>query len=191
MSMYSSQRPLLSSYQRRVSRRERLLQLAPWLGVFLVGFLLAWFIKPSGPDPEDLPGKCALVSVVPGDVLPAPRDITVNVYNATKRVGLASITSVDLHTRGFKVGIVGSSDATVRGIGVIRYVAGSRGAADRLAAYVPGALFREITREDAQDVSVDLVVGDAFTAVAPDVQAKAVLSVPLTKPSGLGCPVLE
>ena len=186
--MSFSSRPHLSSYQRRVSRKERLKTLSPFIVVFVVGFIAAWIIKP-GPAVVDAASGCTYTSVIPAKVLPRPKDVTVNVYNATKRVGLASITAIDLKTRGFRGGTVGSSSEDIKGIGFIRYGAGHKAAADRLAAYVPGALEQKVTR-DAKDASIDLVLGDAFGQIAPDEQVAAMLSIPSTQASGKGCPIL-
>lgn len=188
--MSFSQRPMLTSYKRRVTRQERLRQVLPWLAVFIAGFGLAWLIKPGPQVIDTAAGGCTYTSVVPMDVLPQPKAVTVNVYNSTKRVGLASITSIDLATRGFKAGIVGSSDATIKGIGIIRYGAGARDRAERLAAYIPGAVLKQVTREDAADRSVDLIVGEAFGSIAPDAQVTAVLSIPSAQASGPGCPTI-
>ena len=165
-------RPLLSSRHRRVSRTEQAKKLAPWLAVV------------------DSSTGCTYTSVIPADVLPAPKRITVNVYNSTKRVGLASITSIDLKTRGFKIGTVGSSSANLAGIAVIRYGSGARPEAERLAAYVPGALLKHIARSNPDDHSVDLVIGPAFGTIAPNEQAAAILAIPSAQASGSGCPKL-
>ncbi len=182
-------RPLLSSRHRRVSRAEQAKKLAPWLAVFVFGFAVAWLVKP-GPAVVDSSTGCTYTSVIPADVLPAPKHVTVNVYNSTKRVGLASITSIDLKTRGFKIGTVGSSSANLAGIAVIRYGSGARPEAERLAAYVPGALLKHIARSNPDDHSVDLVIGPAFGTIAPNEQAAAILAIPSAQASGSGCPKL-
>lgn len=181
-------RPHLVSRHRRVSRLDQAKRLAPWLAVFLIGFLAAWIVKP-GPQVIDASQGCTYTSVIPEKVLPRPKTITVNVYNSTKRVGLASITSIDLKLRGFKAGVVDSSSEDLKGIGEIRYGAGSRPAAERLAAYVPGALLRQVKREP-KDTSIDLVLGPAFGTIAPNEQAAAMLAIPSASPSGKGCPKL-
>ena len=183
-----SSRPHLRSYQKRVTRQERLKALAPFVAIFALGFLAAWLVKP-GPAVVDPASGCTYTSVIPAKVLPKPRSVTVNVYNATKRVGLASITSIDLKTRGFAAGIVGSSSEDIKGIGYIRYGSGNKAAADRLAAYVPGALEQRVHREPG-DTSVDLVLGNAFGQIAPDEQVAAILAIPSTQASGKGCPTL-
>ncbi len=187
--MPNAGRPHLESRHRRISRGDQFKRIAPWTAVFMIGFLAAWIVKP-GPVAVDHSLGCTYVSVIPAKVLPLPKQVTVNVYNSTKRVGLASITSIDLKLRGFKAGIVDSSSEDLKGIGEIRFGAKARAAAQRLSAYVPGGLMKQITRADAKDVSVDLVLGPAFGNIAPNEQAAAMLAIPSASPSGKGCPLL-
>jgi len=55
--------------------------------------------------------------------LPKPGTITVNVYNATPRSGLAKNTADELKKRGFKIGDVGNApkefDKKVKGTGIL------------------------------------------------------------------------
>lgn len=183
----SDLRPILSSRQRRVVRRQRFKQLIPWLAVFLIGGVVGYVVAPD-PQVIDPSSGCTYTNVIPAKVLPKPREVTVNVYNATKRVGLASITSVDLGLRGFKKGLIESSDEDIPGIAIIRYAAGARPYADRLAAYVPGALLAVDTSKSKSDLSVDLLLGDAFGQLAPDEQVSVILAVPSASASGSGCP---
>ena len=183
----SDLRPILTSRQQRVVRQQRIKQLIPWFVVFALGGLVGYVIAPD-PHVIDANSGCTYSNVIPAKVLPKPTDVKVNVYNATKRVGLASITSVDLHLRGFKQGVVDSSSEDVAGIAIIRYAPGARPAADRLAAYVPGALMKLDRSKPNADKAVDLILGDAFGQLAPDEQVSAILAVPSASASGKGCP---
>lgn len=178
-------RPLLSSRQQRVLRRQRIKQSVPWLIIFTIGGAVGYAIAPD-PQVIDPASGCTYTNVIPADVLPKPKEVTVNVYNATKRVGLASITSVDLRLRGFKQGVVDSSSDDIPGIAIIRYADGARAYADRLAAYVPGALLKRDTAK--KDKSIDLYLGDAFGQLAPNEQVAAILAVPSASASGKACP---
>ena len=115
-------------------RRDRLRTAVPFVVVFVIGFAIAWAVKP-GPAVVDPTSGCTYTSIIPADVLPPTKRITVNVFNATKRVGLAKITSVDLKLRGFRIGTVDSSPEDIKGIAIIRYGASSKPSADRLAAW--------------------------------------------------------
>lgn len=181
----SEMRPILSSRQQRVLRQQRIKQLVPWLIIFVFGGAVGYVIAPD-PQVIDPASGCTYTNVIPAEVLPKPKDVTVNVFNATKRVGLASITSVDLHLRGFKQGAIDSSSEDIPGIAIIRYADGARAYADRLAAYVPGALLKR--DENKQDKTVDLVLGDAFGQLAPNEQVAAILAVPSASASGKACP---
>lgn len=181
----SDLRPPLSSRQRRVLRQQRLKQYIPWAAMLLLGGVMGYVVAPD-PQVIDPSSGCTYTNVIPAKVLPKPNQITVNVFNSTKRVGLASITSVDLTLRGFKKGLIESSDEDIAGIAIIRYGSGSRPAADRLAAYVPGAVLK--LNKAKTDNSVDLIVGNAFGQLAPNEQVAAILAVPSVSPSGAGCP---
>ncbi|MFF7097533.1 LytR C-terminal domain-containing protein [Streptomyces rubradiris] len=121
--------------------------------------------------------------------LPAPGRITVNVYNATPRSGLAKKTADELRRRGFRIGKVGNAakeyDKKVKGPGLLL---GSPAAQDTslrvLATQLTGASVRADAREGAD---LDLIIGDAFkdltrqrtadeavtTLTAPDTTAPA------------------
>lgn len=183
----SEMRPVLSSRQQRVLRQQRIRKFVPWLIVLLIGGAVGYVVAPD-PQVIDPASGCTYTNVIPAKVLPKPKDVTVNVYNATKRVGLASITSVDLHLRGFKQGLVESSDEDIAGIAIIRYASGARSYADRLAAYVPGAVMKLDPTKPKGERAVDLVLGDAFGQLAPNEQVAAMLAVPSASASGKGCP---
>ncbi|MEU3296146.1 LytR C-terminal domain-containing protein [Streptomyces longwoodensis] len=102
-------------------------------------------------------------------VLPKPAQITVNVYNATTRGGLAKTTADELKKRGFKVGQVGNASAAfdkkVPGVGVLV----GAGASVKTSLPVVGVQVPAAERRvDAKrvDASVDLVIGDGFKGLA-------------------------
>lgn len=97
--------------------------------------------------------------------VPKPAQITVNVYNATPRSGLAKSTADELKKRGFKIGDVGNAsaqwDKKVKGTGVLL---GPASALDTslpvLATQLTGAERR--TEATRKGTAVDLVIGTAF-----------------------------
>ncbi|CAM5629043.1 membrane protein [Streptomyces purpurascens] len=101
--------------------------------------------------------------------LPEPRTITVNVFNATTRGGLAKKTADELKKRGFKIGDVGNAtkqyDKKVKGTGVLL---GPATALDTslpvLGTQLPDAERR--TEAARKDAAVDLVIGDGFKELA-------------------------
>lgn len=120
--------------------------------------------------------------------LPKPSAITVNVYNATTRSGLAKDTADALRKRGFKVGKIGNApaayDKKVKGAGVLL---GSKtatdGRIDVLAAQLTGAQTKTDTRRGRD---VDLIIGDGYrklTAQRDAERALAALTHPAPAPS--------
>ncbi|MFF8833877.1 LytR C-terminal domain-containing protein [Streptomyces sp. NPDC015130] len=120
----------------------------------------------------------------PAAALPKPGQITVNVYNATPRSGLAKTTADELKKRGFKVGKVGNApaafDKKVPGAGLLLGApTATKGAFPVLGTQLKGATTKTDTRGTAD---VDLIIGTAFKTLTPKTAADAAL-VALTKPA--------
>lgn len=94
-----------------------------------------------------------------------PRMVSVNVYNATSRDGLAASVAESLQSQGFKVAKVGNDplSLTIQGVGEIRRgptgAAGGALAATRLS----GA---KIVPDERTDDTVDVVLGNKFRALS-------------------------
>ncbi|MGK5532573.1 LytR C-terminal domain-containing protein [Streptomyces sp. URMC 129] len=105
--------------------------------------------------------------------LPDPATITVNVYNATRRTGLAQDTADALAERGFAIGEVGNApeelDGQVDAPGLLigTTAAQESGALSVLAAQLDGAETGEPRAgQDTGAASVvDFVIGESFTAL--------------------------
>ncbi|MFD5430436.1 LytR C-terminal domain-containing protein [Streptomyces sp. NPDC127084] len=100
-------------------------------------------------------------------LLPKPAQITVNVYNATPRAGLAKTTADELRKRGFAVGKVGNAppayDKKVPGAAMLLGASTAHDGALRvLATQLTGAELRVDSRKTAD---VDLIIGTAFKAL--------------------------
>jgi hypothetical protein len=95
---------------------------------------------------------------------PKPADITVNVFNATIRDGLAGKTASDLRARGFKVATVANDplQRRVAGPATVRYGKSGAAKAKVVLGLVKGA---KPVRDARPDASVDLVLGEQFTAL--------------------------
>ncbi|MCP9945396.1 LytR C-terminal domain-containing protein [Streptomyces somaliensis] len=121
---------------------------------------------------------------------PKPADITVNVYNATPRSGLAKATADELRKRGFTIGKVGNAsvayDKKVPGTGVLLGPRGAlKGAFPVLGTHLKGASTRTDTRATAD---VDLIIGTAFRALAAPQDATASMTALLyPKPRPANC----
>lgn len=121
--------------------------------------------------------------------LPRPSDITVNVYNATPRGGLAKITADELERRGFRIGKVGNAqaeyDKKVSGPGLLM---GGQGAVDGALRVLGTQLAGAETRSDAREgQDVDLVLGDAYKSLTAKEDADRLLAG-LTVPSSSAPP---
>ncbi|MFJ5546973.1 LytR C-terminal domain-containing protein [Streptomyces sp. NPDC093225] len=122
--------------------------------------------------------RTAAASAAPAVALPEPAQITVNVYNATPRSGLAKAVGDELRKRGFKVGKVGNAPATfdkkVAGTGILL---GSpktdKAAYSVLGAQLTGATQQTDTRATAD---VDLILGTAFKELSKKEDADKVLA---------------
>lgn len=120
----------------------------------------------------------------PAKVLPKPAKITVNVYNATPRGGLAKAAADELKKRGFIIGKVGNAtaayDKKVAGTGLLLGApAAVNGTLPVLGTQLPGAA----TKTDARKgTDIDLIIGTKFKAFSPPQTAATALTV-LTKPA--------
>ncbi|MER7535373.1 LytR C-terminal domain-containing protein [Streptomyces sp. NPDC097704] len=127
------------------------------------------------PAPKPTPAPAAF---------PKPAQITVNVYNATPRSGLAKTTADELKKRGFKIGKVGNAptayDKKVSGAGLLLGApTATKGVFPVLGTQLAGAATKTDTRATAD---VDLIIGTAFKTLSPKTTADAAL-VALTKPA--------
>ncbi|WP_406100188.1 LytR C-terminal domain-containing protein [Streptomyces sp. NBC_01013] len=120
----------------------------------------------------------------PAKVLPKPAKITVNVYNATPRGGLAKAAADELKKRGFTIGKVGNAtaayDKKVAGTALLLGAPGAvNGTFPVLGTQLPGAA----TKTDARKgTDIDLIIGTKFKAFSTP-QAAATALTALTKPA--------
>lgn len=115
---------------------------------------------------------------------PKPAQITVNVFNATTRSGLAKTTADELKKRGFKIGEVGNAtkqyDKKVTGTGILL------GPAASLNTSLPVLATQLTTAERRTDAAragtaVDLIIGNQFKALTSptaSVEALSALAAP-------------
>jgi len=95
-----------------------------------------------------------------------PSDVSVNVYNATNRSGLASAASKTAVDRGFKVKKVGNDPqrATIKQTAQVRFGPEGEASAKLLLAHLTGAVGLNDKREGD---TVDLVLGNKWKAFGP------------------------
>lgn len=132
--------------------------------------------------PEAKASAAAAAAVA--STLPKPGQITVNVFNATPRSGLAKQTADELKKRGFKIGDVGNAtaayDKKVAGAGILLGAkAAGQAALPVLNTQLSGAELKTDGR--AQATTVDLIIGTAFKELTKKADADKALTV-LTRP---------
>jgi hypothetical protein len=132
----------------------------------------------------------ASASARPAVALPAPAKITVNVYNATPRTGLAKSTADELKKRGFKIGDVGNApaefDKKIKGTGMLL------GPTASLNTSLPVLATQLATAERRTDAgrkgpALDLILGNAFKSLETKPDADRALTR-LTAPEPTGAP---
>lgn len=148
------------STQRRRQRRTAITLLLTALLLF-GAFWWAWsYIRDGEPTatPTGTPTRC--------DGVADPRDITINVYNATSINGLASRVSAELTERGFTVGAVGNDplNGDIVATAELRYGDAGRPFAGILKTIVTEPSLRPDVRTDN---SVDFVLGTGYDDLLP------------------------
>jgi hypothetical protein len=180
--------PEISFRAKRIERRKRLAQIiAIAIGIFIIGFGTGWFshVPKSVLVEGQEPASCITLAVFPRDYVPAKNSFTINVYNASHRVGMAGITSEVFDVRGFKIGEVGNYDEREISISAeIHYGKKGKSAAILVASYINNS---KLVRDDRTDNSVDILVGQNFEEVRTNQDSKEELARPEASPSGPGC----
>lgn len=148
----------------------------------VVGFNALFAPLPgSNDEPTATPSPtCEAVPVKKGQRLRS-RQVTVNVFNAGSRSGLASATIDKFRARGFRGGEIGNapSGSKVRRAQV--WVTAEEKAAGKLVARQIGPRVPVVTPDEDLAEGVDVVVGDGFRALV-----KAPRSIVVKKAQG-GC----
>lgn len=98
----------------------------------------------------------------------APHSFRLNVYNTTYRTGLATEVADGLRKRGFRIGDVGNAAAMPKAPVEIHYGTYGEPAARRVALQVKGA---KLVKDGRKGTSVDLLIGNDYTALVPRAQA--------------------
>jgi len=109
-------------------------------------------------------------------VLPQASSVTITVYNATNRTGLAKTTAKVLGTDGFKVAVFANdpSGLPVAGVAEIRFSADQKNSAALLSYYLPGA--KMVPLDASSDSKLVVSLGANFKAVALPSAAHAAMT---------------
>lgn len=162
-------------YEHRARRQRRT---TVTIVVVVLG-LAAAFYYASSYFRDTAPPAAAACSTVKAEAPLRPADVSVNVYNATKRNGLAGATSKLLAERGFKIKKVANDPLKkkITKVAEIRYGSTGKPSAELLAKHVPGAV---LVKDKRKDDSVDLVIGNAWKQLgAVPVQPSPTPTLPL------------
>lgn len=136
------------------------------LGILGVGAYIGWQRLTAPVEDKTAPTKTAGprcdAGVHKGDVVKT-RDVTVSVYNAGDRTGLAGQTMSELEARGFIAGEVGNAPEDLASVDWVRVLARSKtDPAARLVALQFGR--QTLVQAVKQDLGpgVEVIVGDKF-----------------------------
>jgi hypothetical protein len=120
-----------------------------------------------------------------------PKDVKINVYNATDEAGRAGEVADDFRNRKFQVKKVGNASKGLDGIAVLRYGPKGVGSAHLLRAYFLDNADPQYDPKRKDD-SVDVVLGDSFQQLATTTevnQSLGDLGAPVAPPGSCPMPV--
>lgn len=163
--------------------------------VFGLGFGVATLIRGDSlplvatptASPSPTPSPCVTTMITPAQVLPVKDEVVLNVYNATKKKGLAAQAALDFKREGFRINKIENDprNAKVAGVGEIRFGPNAADAAKLVEYYLAGATMVELDRASDR---VDVALGRGYTQLADGGAVAAALATPTPQLSGPGCP---
>jgi hypothetical protein len=116
------------------------------------------------------PGPCTTEVALPPLL---PKDVSINVLNATNRRGLALSTSKTAAQRGFKIASVGNDprNKAIKEPAQIRHGPDGVDSAKLLAQHIKGA---KLVKDKRKGDTIDLVLGNGWKAFGPVPAASSV-----------------
>ena len=165
-----------ASTSRRRRRRRAFVTLVVVALMLFFAFWYAYSYYQTAANPTAVPSPTCTTAVTAAPA-PKPREVTLNVYNATDRDGLAARTAAEVRRRGFAVATVANDPLgkSVPGPAEVRYGRSGASRARLVLALVKGA---RPVRDARTDASVDLVLGEAFTALNRPAPARKPAATP-------------
>ena len=132
-------------------------------GAVAYGFYSGALGGPDRVDVATLP-PCPVASPTAPPL--TPEKVTVNVYNATTRNGLAAKVATALDLRSFQVAAISNDPlrAKVTGVADVRYGSKGTAAAQLVAAQLTGA---KLVKDKRGNAVVDLVLGAKYSGLKP------------------------
>jgi len=159
--------------------------------IFLLALLLltalVWWRVLNRHDTTSSASPSCSTSSTNSTVLPTPPVVTVEVYNSTKRSGIAKGARLALLKDGFRIPDQASNDPNkvlVSGVAEIRYPPDTVNGAKLLSYYFPTAVLKQT---NATDGKVVVSLGAKYTRVASQTTVTAALkrdNVTLRKETG-------
>ncbi|MDN5767743.1 MAG: LytR C-terminal domain-containing protein [Humibacillus sp.] len=164
--MTETQHRAPSAFRVRRQRRSTVVVIVVLLGLAAAFYYASSYFRETAP----VPVPCTTVAPV---VPLKPADVSLNVYNATNRTGLAGATAKVAAKRGFKVKKVANDpkNATIKASAQIRYGPTGAASAKVVQARVPGSV---LVKDKRKDDSVDLVIGNGWKKFGPEPPAPIV-----------------
>jgi hypothetical protein len=160
------QRELTSELRHRQQNRRATTTILVVLLLLFFAFWYAYSYYQASGAGDDTPATGATCRPYDPKV-PTPATTTVNVYNATTKNGLAARTAAELRERGFVIGEVRNDPLrrTVRGPAELRF--GRAGTPHAKLVIVLAGRGTTQVADKRKGTTVDLVLGSAFSALAP------------------------
>jgi hypothetical protein len=146
-------------------RTVTLITLLVLVALLAVGGYLGWKALSSPlPGDQDPPEPTCAAGLAKGDVVRS-RDVTVSVYNAGTRTGLAGDTQHQLVARGFIAGELGNAPQDVADVAFVRILTTNK--ADPAAQLVALQFGKGTKVVAAPDLGpgIEVVVGDRFSGL--------------------------
>jgi len=175
------------SYRRPRHIWRRLGAVLLMLALLAGGTAAAWrFLVRESPNGEATTSSCPTPSTTVTQRPLRPTAVKLNVYNATRRDGLAARVAAELRRRGFDIRDVANDPEgkRIRGTAELRHGADGVRSVQLLRAYVPKA---KVVSDDRVGTVVDVVLGRAFKELNTKKQVRKALRrppSPLPRPSG-------
>lgn len=134
---------------------------AIYTGAMDAPFLTREFTSPPPEEVDEIP----LPPCIPDDTVPpAPETISVRVYNATDRVGLAGQAAAELTARGFVILETANYPVDITTGAWISFGEAGIAAAYALAAHIESGV-PALVLDTRTDASVDLILGETWTTL--------------------------
>ena len=155
-----------SAFRVRRQRRSTVVVIVLLLGLAAAFYYASTYFSETAPQPV----PC---TTVPPVVTLKPADVSLNVYNATNRSGLAGATAKAAAQRGFKVKKIANDPkkASIKQTAQIRYGPSGAASARVVQARVPGSV---LVNDKRKDDTVDLVLGKGWKKLGAEPPAPIV-----------------